>query len=147
MFGSLLLSGQGKRTSPSYKELLDVVTRAVDKLGLEWECELAQTQTQSKLADRYLTSHTSWFLIFCKALDGLESVSEKFLTLKTVLLVALCSLKRIGDLQAFFYQHFLYGLWSCLNHFHHRLYHFLSCFSRLLYCKPLIELVFLVRRA
>ncbi len=33
-------------------------------------------------------------------LHQLESVSEKLLTLKTVLLVALSSLKRVGDLQA-----------------------------------------------
>ncbi len=32
----------------------------------------------------------------------LKSVSEKLLTLKTVLLVALSSLKRVGDLQALF---------------------------------------------
>lgn len=36
---SLPLSGQEKRTSPSCSELLDIVTRAVDKLGLERDSE------------------------------------------------------------------------------------------------------------
>ncbi|ROL45291.1 hypothetical protein DPX16_17902 [Anabarilius grahami] len=44
---SLPLSGQEKRTSPSYNELLEVVTRAVDKLGLEWDSEPKQNQAQS----------------------------------------------------------------------------------------------------
>ncbi|XDV26806.1 hypothetical protein PO909_030437 [Leuciscus waleckii] len=49
-------SGQEKRTSSSYSELLVIVTHAVDKLRLEWDS--AQNQTQSKLDDRFLTSHT-----------------------------------------------------------------------------------------
>lgn len=56
--GSLPPSGQKKHTSPSYNELLEVVTRAVDKLGLEWDSEPAQTHALSKLDDRYLTSRT-----------------------------------------------------------------------------------------
>ncbi len=50
---SLPPSGQEKRTSSSYSELLDVVARAVDKLGLDWDSELAQNQAQSKLDDRF----------------------------------------------------------------------------------------------
>jgi len=33
-----------KHTSPSYNEDLDVLTHAVDKLGLEWDCEPTQNQ-------------------------------------------------------------------------------------------------------
>lgn len=49
---------------------------------------------------------SSWDLAIVKEglagqpFEPLESVSEKFLTLKTIILVALSSLKRIGDLQA-----------------------------------------------
>ncbi len=46
---SLPLSGQEKCNAPSYKELLDVVTRAVDKLGLDCDCEPTDNQVQSKL--------------------------------------------------------------------------------------------------
>ncbi len=46
---SLPPSGQEKHNFPSYKELLDVVTRAVDKLGLDWNCEPTNIQVQSKL--------------------------------------------------------------------------------------------------
>ena len=49
-------SGQEKRVSPSYSELLDVVSRAVGKLGLDWEVEKAEAQPSSKLDDRFLTS-------------------------------------------------------------------------------------------
>ncbi|ROL55599.1 hypothetical protein DPX16_23616 [Anabarilius grahami] len=56
--GSLPPSGQEKRTSPSYNELLEVVTRAVDKLGLEWDSNPVQNQAQSKLDDRFLMSRT-----------------------------------------------------------------------------------------
>ncbi len=55
---SLPPSGQEKRNFPSYKELLDVVTRAVDKLGLDWDCEPTNIQVQSKLDGRFFTSHT-----------------------------------------------------------------------------------------
>ncbi|KAF4098348.1 hypothetical protein G5714_020378 [Onychostoma macrolepis] len=55
---SLPPSGQEKRNSPSYSELLEVVTRALDKLGLDWDCEPTQNQSQSKLDDWFLTSHT-----------------------------------------------------------------------------------------
>lgn len=55
---SLPPSGQEKCTSPSYIELLDVVTHAVDKLGLDWNSEPVQSQAQSKLADQFLTSCT-----------------------------------------------------------------------------------------
>ncbi len=48
---SLPPSGQEKRNAPSYKELLlrDVVTHAVDKLGLDCDCEPMDNQVQSKL--------------------------------------------------------------------------------------------------
>ncbi len=52
--GSLPPGGQERRSSPSYSELLDMVTRVVDKLGLDWEADAAQSQ--SKLDDRFLTS-------------------------------------------------------------------------------------------
>ncbi len=55
---SLPPSGQEKRNSPSYNELLDVVTCAVDKLGLDWEREPTKNQAQSKLDDRFFTSRT-----------------------------------------------------------------------------------------
>ncbi|XP_016319979.1 uncharacterized protein LOC107671579, partial [Sinocyclocheilus anshuiensis] len=55
---SLPPSGQEKRNSPSYNELLDVVTCAVGKFGLDWDCEPMQDQAQSKLDDRFLTSRT-----------------------------------------------------------------------------------------
>ncbi len=55
--GSLSLGRQERHSSLSYSELLDVVvTRAVDKLGLDWEADAAQAQSQSKLDDRFLTS-------------------------------------------------------------------------------------------
>ncbi len=47
--GSLPPGGQERRSSPSYSELLDVVTRTVDKLGLDWEAGQAQSQSQLKL--------------------------------------------------------------------------------------------------
>ncbi len=53
---SLPSSGQEKCTSPSYRELLDITTRTVDKLGLEWDSKPTQNQAQSKLDDRFLTS-------------------------------------------------------------------------------------------
>ncbi|KTF87032.1 hypothetical protein cypCar_00043644 [Cyprinus carpio] len=53
---SLPLSGQEKCTSLSYSELLDIVTRTVDKLGLEWDSEPAKNQAQLKLDDRFLYS-------------------------------------------------------------------------------------------
>ncbi len=40
---SLPPGGQERRSSPFYSELLDVVTRAVDKLGLDWEADSAQS--------------------------------------------------------------------------------------------------------
>ncbi len=46
---SLPPSGQEKHTSLSYTELLDVITRAVDKLGREWNREPVKNQAQSKL--------------------------------------------------------------------------------------------------
>lgn len=46
--------------SPSYNELLDEVTRAVDKIGLERDSESAQSQSQSKLDDCFLASHSSY---------------------------------------------------------------------------------------
>ncbi len=52
--GSLSPGGQERHSSPSYSELLDVVTRAVDKLGLDWEADA--TQSQSKLDNCFLTS-------------------------------------------------------------------------------------------
>lgn len=51
-------SGQERRVSPSYSELLDVVSRAVGKLGLDWEVDKAEAQPSSKLDDRFLTSRT-----------------------------------------------------------------------------------------
>ncbi len=42
--------------------------------------------------------------------EPLESVSIKLLTLKTVLLLALSSLKRVGDFQALSITPFVYGL-------------------------------------
>ncbi len=45
---SLPQSGQEKRNSASCIELL---TRAVDKLGLDWDCEPTKNQAQSKLDD------------------------------------------------------------------------------------------------
>ncbi len=54
--GSLPPGGEERHSSPSYSELLDMVTRAVDKLGLDWEADAVQTQSQSKLDDRFLTS-------------------------------------------------------------------------------------------
>lgn len=49
---SLALNRQEKCSSPSYSKLLDVVSLAVDKLGLEWDSKPAQNQAQSKLDDR-----------------------------------------------------------------------------------------------
>ncbi len=57
---SLPPSGQEKCTSQSSSELLDIVTCAVDKLGLDWDSELVQDQAQSKLDDRFLTSRTPY---------------------------------------------------------------------------------------
>lgn len=53
---SFSLSGQEKHISPSYSELLDVITHALGKMGLEWNSEPTQNQAQSKLDDRFLTS-------------------------------------------------------------------------------------------
>jgi len=41
---SSLSPSEEKHTSPSYNEDLDVLTHAVDKLGLEWDCEPTQNQ-------------------------------------------------------------------------------------------------------
>ncbi len=38
---SLPLGRQERCSSPTYSELLDVVTRAVDKLALDWEADVA----------------------------------------------------------------------------------------------------------
>ncbi len=56
--GCLPPGGQERHSSPSYSELLDMVTRAVDKLGLDWVADAAQaqSQSQSKLDDGFLTS-------------------------------------------------------------------------------------------
>lgn len=43
---SLPPSGQEKHTSPSYNELLNVITHAVDKLGLELDSESIQNQSK-----------------------------------------------------------------------------------------------------
>lgn len=48
------------KLSPSYNELLDEVTRAVDKLGLERDSESVQSQSQSKLDDCFLANHSSY---------------------------------------------------------------------------------------
>lgn len=53
--GSLPLSGQEKHTSSSHSELLDVVTFAVNKLGLDWEVDVDQAQSSSKLDDHFFT--------------------------------------------------------------------------------------------
>ncbi len=54
--GSLPPGRQERRSSLSYSELLGMVTRAVDKLGLDWEAEAVKAQSQSKLDDCFLTS-------------------------------------------------------------------------------------------
>ncbi len=54
--GSLPPGGEERHSSPFYSELLDMVTHAVDKLGLDWEADAVQTQSQSKLDDRFLIS-------------------------------------------------------------------------------------------
>lgn len=50
------MSGQEKCTSPSYSELLDVVTHVVDKTGLDWEVGTAEAQSLSKLDNHFLTN-------------------------------------------------------------------------------------------
>ncbi len=59
------LPGRHMRITPSWRrgetqlpilQRADMVTRAVDKLGLDWEADAVQTQSQSKLDDRFLTS-------------------------------------------------------------------------------------------
>ncbi len=57
---SLPPSGQEKCNAPSYKKLLlrDVVTRAVDKLGLDCDCKPMDNQVQSKLDYLFFTSCT-----------------------------------------------------------------------------------------
>ncbi len=57
--GSLPSGRQERRSSTSYSKLLDVVTRVVDKMGLDWEANVAQAQSQSNLDDRFLTSRAS----------------------------------------------------------------------------------------
>ncbi len=57
--GSLPPGGQERPSSPSYSELLGMVTRAVDKLGLDWEAEAVKAQSQSKLDDSFLTCRAS----------------------------------------------------------------------------------------
>ncbi len=54
--GSLPPGGHERHSSPSYQELLDVVTCVVKNLGLDWEADTVQAQSQSKLNDRFLTS-------------------------------------------------------------------------------------------
>ncbi len=48
------LGRQERCSSPSYSELLDVVTRAVDKLALDGRRTWHRHQSQSKLDDRFL---------------------------------------------------------------------------------------------
>ncbi|KAK9959463.1 hypothetical protein ABG768_009588, partial [Culter alburnus] len=39
---------------PAYEELLEVVTRAVEKLNIEWPVEKAESRVKSKLDERFL---------------------------------------------------------------------------------------------
>ncbi len=42
--------------SPQYKELLEVVTRAVAKLNIDWPADNQTEKQRSKLDERYLRS-------------------------------------------------------------------------------------------
>jgi len=45
--------------SPEYEELVEVLTRAVSKLNIEWPAEKQGTHPKSKLDERFLTSNKS----------------------------------------------------------------------------------------
>ncbi|MGL5564929.1 MAG: hypothetical protein ACRDC4_04285, partial [Plesiomonas sp.] len=49
-------SGQERHGTQSYDDMIEVVTRAVDKLGLVWDSEPASQRPLSKLDDRFLTA-------------------------------------------------------------------------------------------
>ncbi len=123
-------SSQEARPSAAYYELVDVLSHATEKLALDWPDEPRESRA-SKLDDRFLIGahsklerrklpffsdlhreiSSSWKQPFSSrltnaaaadfTLEPLESASDRILTLKVVLLLALTSLKRVGDLQAF----------------------------------------------